>query len=113
MDTHWHVGEEIAAAEKEALPEARGSYRLCVLAQAGCYEFDTNGGHIGKVQTPPPFPHPVIAKQISIMHNVLVLVLFRFVSFGLNNKTIALRCTLQYFDNHELFYHTRLYVYTL
>lgn len=22
-DTHWHVGEEIAAAEKEALPEAR------------------------------------------------------------------------------------------
>lgn len=24
--THWHVGEEIAAAEKEALPEARGSY---------------------------------------------------------------------------------------
>lgn len=27
LDTHWHVGEEIAAAEKEALPEARGSYR--------------------------------------------------------------------------------------
>lgn len=27
VDTHWHVGEEIAAAEKEALPEAEGSYR--------------------------------------------------------------------------------------
>ena len=24
VDTHWHVGEEIAAAEKEALPEATG-----------------------------------------------------------------------------------------
>ena len=24
--THWHVGEEIAAAGKEALPEARASY---------------------------------------------------------------------------------------
>lgn len=49
MDTHWHVGEEIAAAEKEASPEARGSYWLFVLAQAGCDEFVDNVSHVGKV----------------------------------------------------------------
>lgn len=36
METHWHVGEEIAAAEKEALPEAKGSYWWLIGAKTGC-----------------------------------------------------------------------------
>lgn len=110
MDTHWHVGEEIAAAEKEALPEARGSYRLFVLAQAGCDEFDTHVSHVGKVQTPPRSLKPVFTRQISNVHNgcFFVFVFFVKIYAVLHNKTIALRCTLQYFYNQKLIYRSRL-----
>lgn len=35
VNTHWHVGEKIAVAEKEALPEAAAWYWLFLSAQTG------------------------------------------------------------------------------
>lgn len=35
VNTHWHVGEKIAVAEKEALPEAAAWYWLFLSTQTG------------------------------------------------------------------------------